>query len=255
MKKNRIITAVLVGLVAIFGVVSASEISQNSTLKENNTKISSQLKDTKNDLKQTKSSYADYKENNQIFLDYGTDAVSQIKDFQNKENALKAQDTVTLSDKEEIQALRKLYNSFDKKQKELVDDKTLIKFEEAIKTEEAKKAEETRKAEEAKKAEQAKKAEEARKVEEAKKAEEARKVEEAKKAEETKNATAAAESVNSQATTDTIYTKDVGQIVGNSRSKIYHVPGQAGYHMSGANVVYFNSEEEAIAAGYRKSLR
>lgn len=213
MKKNRIITAVLVGLVAIFGVVSASEISQNSTLKENNTKISSQLKDTKNDLKQTKSSYADYKENNQIFLDYGTDAVSQIKDFQNKENALKAQDTVTLSDKEEIQALRKLYNSFDKKQKELVDDKTLIKFEEAIKTEEA------------------------------------------KKAEETKNATAAAESVNSQATTDTIYTKDVGQIVGNSRSKIYHVPGQAGYHMSGANVVYFNSEEEAIAAGYRKSLR
>lgn len=219
MKKNRIITAVLVGLVAIFGVVSASEISQNSTLKENNTKISSQLKDTKNDLKQTKSSYADYKENNQIFLDYGTDAVSQIKDFQNKENALKAQDTVTLSDKEEIQALRKLYNSFDKKQKELVDDKTLIKFEEAIKTEEAKK------------------------------------VEEAKKAEETKNATAAAESVNSQATTDTIYTKDVGQIVGNSRSKIYHVPGQAGYHMSGANVVYFNSEEEAIAAGYRKSLR
>lgn len=249
MKKNRIITAVLVGLVAIFGVVSASEISQNSTLKENNTKISSQLKDTKNDLKQTKSSYADYKENNQIFLDYGTDAVSQIKDFQNKENALKAQDTVTLSDKEEIQALRKLYNSFDKKQKELVDDKTLIKFEEAIKTEEAKKAEETRKAEEAKKAE------EARKVEEAKKAEEARKVEEAKKAEETKNATAAAESVNSQATTDTIYTKDVGQIVGNSRSKIYHVPGQAGYHMSGANVVYFNSEEEAIAAGYRKSLR
>lgn len=213
MKKNRIITAVLVGLVAIFGVVSASEISQNSTLKENNTKISSQLKDTKNDLKQTKSSYADYKENNQIFLDYGTDAVSQIKDFQNKENALKAQDTVTLSDREEIQALRKLYNSFDKKQKELVDDKTLIKFEEAIKTEEA------------------------------------------KKAEETKNATAAAEAANSQATTDTIYTKDVGQIVGNSRSKIYHVPGQAGYHMSGANVVYFNSEEEAIAAGYRKSLR
>lgn len=207
MKKNRIITAVLVGLVAIFGVVSASEISQNSTLKENNTKISSQLKDTKNDLKQTKSSYADYKENNQIFLDYGTDAVSQIKDFQNKENALKAQDTVTLSDKEEIQALRKLYNSFDKKQKELVDDKTLIKFEEA------------------------------------------------KKAEETKNATAAAEAANSQATTDTIYTKDVGQIVGNSRSKIYHVPGQAGYHMSGANAVYFNSEEEAIAAGYRKSLR
>ncbi len=213
MKKNRIITAVLVGLVAIFGVVSASEISQNSTLKENNTKISSQLKDTKNDLKQTKSSYADYKENNQIFLDYGTDAVSQIKDFQNKENALKAQDTVTLSDKEEIQALRKLYNSFDKKQKELVDDKTLIKFEEAIKTEEA------------------------------------------KKAEETKNATAAAEAANSQATTDTIYTKDVGQIVGNSRSKIYHVPGQAGYHMSGANAVYFNSEEEAIAAGYRKALR
>ncbi|MCH4057737.1 MAG: hypothetical protein LKE89_07425 [Lactobacillaceae bacterium] len=46
-----------------------------------------------------------------------------------------------------------------------------------------------------------------------------------------------------------------GQIIGNSRSKIYHVPGQAGYHMSSANTVYFNSEQEAQNAGYRKALR
>ena len=63
------------------------------------------------------------------------------------------------------------------------------------------------------------------------------------------------ESQSAQVDTESIYTKDSGQIVGNRNSKIYHVPGQAGYHMSGANAIYFNTEEEAIAAGYRKSLR
>ena len=46
-----------------------------------------------------------------------------------------------------------------------------------------------------------------------------------------------------------------GLIVGNSRSKIYHTPDQQGYHMNSANAVYFNSEAEAQAAGYRKLLR
>lgn len=36
---------------------------------------------------------------------------------------------------------------------------------------------------------------------------------------------------------------------------IYHVPGQRGYRMNSENAVYFNSEAEAQAAGYRKSLR
>ncbi|WP_125767384.1 sunset domain-containing protein [Lapidilactobacillus wuchangensis] len=52
-----------------------------------------------------------------------------------------------------------------------------------------------------------------------------------------------------------VTTGQAGQIIGNSRSKIYHVPGQAGYHMSSANTVYFNSEQEAQARGYRKALR
>lgn len=46
-----------------------------------------------------------------------------------------------------------------------------------------------------------------------------------------------------------------GQIVGNARSHIYHVPGQAGYRMNSSNAVYFNSEQDAINAGYRKALR
>lgn len=50
-------------------------------------------------------------------------------------------------------------------------------------------------------------------------------------------------------------TADSGQIVGNKNSKIYHVPGQSGYNMNSSNAVYFNSEAEAQAAGYRKSLR
>lgn len=52
-----------------------------------------------------------------------------------------------------------------------------------------------------------------------------------------------------------VYTGASQQIIGNSRSHIYHVPGQAGYHMNSANAVYFNSEADAIAAGYRKSER
>ena len=41
----------------------------------------------------------------------------------------------------------------------------------------------------------------------------------------------------------------------NVNSHIYHVPGQHGYNMNSANAVYFNSEQDAINAGYRKALR
>lgn len=50
-------------------------------------------------------------------------------------------------------------------------------------------------------------------------------------------------------------TAETGRIVGNRNSHIYHVPGQAGYRMNSSNAVYFNSEDEAKAAGYRKALR
>lgn len=45
-----------------------------------------------------------------------------------------------------------------------------------------------------------------------------------------------------------------GKIKGNKNSKIYHVPGGASYDkISEKNVVYFNSEQDAINAGYRKA--
>lgn len=50
-------------------------------------------------------------------------------------------------------------------------------------------------------------------------------------------------------------TTNQGVIVGNTRSHIYHVPGQATYHMSSANMITFPNEQAAIAAGYRKSER
>ena len=50
-------------------------------------------------------------------------------------------------------------------------------------------------------------------------------------------------------------TAETGKIVGNRNSHIYHVPGQAGYRMNSANAIYFNSETEAQAAGYRKAKR
>ncbi len=50
-------------------------------------------------------------------------------------------------------------------------------------------------------------------------------------------------------------TDQQGTIVGNSRTMIYHTPDQKGYRMNSANAVYFKSEADAQAAGYRKSLR
>ncbi|MFD1420149.1 sunset domain-containing protein [Lactiplantibacillus songbeiensis] len=50
-------------------------------------------------------------------------------------------------------------------------------------------------------------------------------------------------------------TAQQGVIIGNKRSKIYHVYSQHNYRMAGKNVETFNTEAEAQAAGYRKSLR
>lgn len=47
-----------------------------------------------------------------------------------------------------------------------------------------------------------------------------------------------------------------GKIKGNKKSKIYHMPGSKSYNkISKNNVVYFDSEEEAIKAGYRKARK
>lgn len=45
------------------------------------------------------------------------------------------------------------------------------------------------------------------------------------------------------------------RVVGNKRSKIYHVMSGENYHISSSNAVYFPSEAAARAAGYRKSMR
>lgn len=48
-----------------------------------------------------------------------------------------------------------------------------------------------------------------------------------------------------------------GEIRGNSRSGIYHCPGQAAYDemKDSANLIIFRTEEEAVEAGYRKAKR
>ena len=55
--------------------------------------------------------------------------------------------------------------------------------------------------------------------------------------------------------TGKIYIGNSNKIVGNARTHKYHVPRQAGYNMTAANAVYFDSEEEAQAAGYVRSKR
>lgn len=59
---------------------------------------------------------------------------------------------------------------------------------------------------------------------------------------------------HSQPQTD-MTTSQSGQIVGNSNTHVYHVPGQRSYNMSSKNAVYFNTEQDAINAGYRRSQR
>jgi hypothetical protein len=45
----------------------------------------------------------------------------------------------------------------------------------------------------------------------------------------------------------------VGQVKGNKSSRIYHVPGGASYPRTANNVECFDSEDQALAAGYRKA--
>jgi len=47
-----------------------------------------------------------------------------------------------------------------------------------------------------------------------------------------------------------------GKIIGNRRSKVFHVPGQVNYgRVSEENRVYFDTPEEAVKAGYRRAKR
>lgn len=50
-------------------------------------------------------------------------------------------------------------------------------------------------------------------------------------------------------------TDQQGTIVGNKRTMVYHTPDQQGYRMNSANAVYFDTEAQAQASGYRKALR
>lgn len=50
-------------------------------------------------------------------------------------------------------------------------------------------------------------------------------------------------------------TMKISKFVGNINSRIYHVPGQIGYNVNPANIIYFKNEQEAIDKGYRKAKR
>lgn len=53
-----------------------------------------------------------------------------------------------------------------------------------------------------------------------------------------------------------IWATKTGKIIGNKVSKIYHLPWQANYgRIMPENRVYFESEEDAIMAGYRSAKR
>ncbi len=45
----------------------------------------------------------------------------------------------------------------------------------------------------------------------------------------------------------------VGNIIGNKNTHVYHMPGDRGQLPAPQNRVYFRTEREAIAAGYRRA--
>ena len=69
------------------------------------------------------------------------------------------------------------------------------------------------------------------------------------------SAQTASSSATTTRSTNQITTGQSRKIIGNKNSHIYHVPGQAGYKINAANAVYFSTEAQAQAAGYRKALR
>lgn len=71
----------------------------------------------------------------------------------------------------------------------------------------------------------------------------------------TKKAKKVVKRVTKKKTTKKKASSSKGRIVGNSNTMVYHLPGQTRYHMSARNTVYFKTEAQAKAAGYRKSLR
>ncbi|KRO27426.1 hypothetical protein DY78_GL000069 [Lactiplantibacillus fabifermentans DSM 21115] len=46
-----------------------------------------------------------------------------------------------------------------------------------------------------------------------------------------------------------------GPVVGNSKTKIYHLPGQRNYHINSKYAVQFANEALAKQAGYRPALK
>lgn len=54
---------------------------------------------------------------------------------------------------------------------------------------------------------------------------------------------------------DQVVTDESPKIIGNTKTKVYHMPDQAGYKMNAANATYFDNESQAIANGYHKSKR
>ena len=66
-----------------------------------------------------------------------------------------------------------------------------------------------------------------------------------------------ADGTSSRITQEETTAASVQKIYGNKRSKIYHCPGQAAYEeiKDSPNLVIFDSEEQAQAAGYRKASR
>ncbi|APX72735.1 SLAP domain-containing protein [Companilactobacillus allii] len=56
-----------------------------------------------------------------------------------------------------------------------------------------------------------------------------------------------------QSNNQTVDSAVLDKVVGNSNSKVYHTYGQKNFKISTKNVVYFNTEQDAINAGFHKS--
>ena len=241
-KKTSIFLAVLV---VILGIFTVSEAQSNNNLNHQLLLNKSQIEKQNQNLNEVKTDFKEYKSENKDYISYAKVPVEQVKSYQSKLSKLLSFSASgdILSKETDIKALRKSFDSFDAAQKKLAGESDIKNLEKDLKSAKDKSVADKAAVD---KAAADKAAADKAAADKAAADKAAADKAAADKAASVATATGGAEDSNPN---------NQGQIIGNVNSKIYHVPGQATYRIKPDHAVYFNSEEEAQAAGYRKSKK
>lgn len=255
--KKRIWYAIAILVVSVIGVTATQSPTNATTKHSQSTKVTRQKKSAA-------SKKLDDARLNVDGLFSDSKHTKLVKGISHKDIKSVSKDVDVLKDSKTKDKLKKdilkaetLWTALKEKRKRESASESHEKAVESSKAEEAKKASESVAASESAaraSSESAQRVAESNSIAESNAAAQAAS-ESARQASEAAAAQAASAQAATPATTGADTTTNQGVIIGNTRSHIYHVPGQATYHMSSSNMITFPNEQAAIAAGYRKSER